>query len=79
MLAHNALLRQSEWMDLIDSIRRVRTYITKESSARKVSQREADERDQNEIVRAYRHLRLVRVIVLIVATLLTIARMLGWL
>ena len=66
-------------MDSIDSIRRVRSYITRESSDSKASQREADDRGQDEISRAYRHLRLVRVIVVIVATLLTIARMLGWL
>ena len=66
-------------MDSIDSIRRVRSYITRKSSDSKASQREADDRGQDEISRAYRHLRLVRVIVVIVATLLTIARMLGWL
>jgi hypothetical protein len=66
-------------MDSIDSIRRVRSYITKKSSDTEASQREADDRGQDEISRAYRHLRLVRVIVVIVATLLTIARMLGWL
>lgn len=66
-------------MDLIDSIRRVRSYITREGTDSKASQREADEHGQDEIARVYRHLRLVRMIVVIVATLLTIARMLGWL
>jgi hypothetical protein len=66
-------------MDSIDSIRRVRSYITMKSSDSEASQREADDRGQDEIARVYRHLRLVRVIIVIVATLLTIARMLGWL
>ena len=66
-------------MNSIDSIRRVRSYITRKNSDSKASQREADDREQDEISRAYRHLRLVRMTVVIVATLLTIARMLGWL
>jgi hypothetical protein len=36
-------------MDSIDSIRRVRSYITSEGSDSKASQREADEHGQDEI------------------------------
>ena len=67
------------YMDSPDSFRRVRRYVATESTDDRSAQRETDDKHEDEISRAYRVLRLVRITVVIVATVLTIARMLGWL